>query len=140
MSNWPSVPRVFLLFQLNKALEFGKDINRLIYLRKRCDVLTFTIIGIQVQECWEEHFNHFRNVIYHFWLHGLRCSKSFLQFLFVLHSCWVLSSNLEQRVLNQVVKADSGILRFQKYSFSFISLSFLFLLLFSLNVVAEQMF
>lgn len=47
----------------------------------------------------EKHFSHLRNVIDHFQLHGLRCSKSFLQFLFVLNSCWVHSSNLKERVL-----------------------------------------
>ena len=47
----------------------------------------------------EKHFSHLRNVIDRFQLHGLRCSKSFLQFLFVLNSCWVRSSNLKERVL-----------------------------------------
>ena len=47
----------------------------------------------------EKHFSHLRNVIDRFQLHGLRCSKSFLQFLFVLNSCRVRSSNLKERVL-----------------------------------------
>ena len=53
----------------------------------------------------QNHLSHFRNVIDHFWLRGLRCSKSFLQFLFVLNSCWVHSSNLEERVLKSSNKS-----------------------------------
>lgn len=91
------MPWGFLLFQASKVLEFGKGINRLIYLGKRCDMFTFILWAFNFKNVGKRHFSRFRNVIYHFWLHELKCSKSFLQFLFVLNSCWVHSSNLEER-------------------------------------------
>lgn len=59
MSNSLSVPGGLLLFQPRKVLEFGKDIHRLIYLEKSCDVFTFIITGSQLEECWEEAFSSF---------------------------------------------------------------------------------
>lgn len=99
------MPWGFLLFQPSKVLEFGRGINRLIYLGKRCDVFTFTLWAFNCKNFGRKHFSHFRSVIHHFWLCELRCSKSFLQFLFVLNSCWVHSSNLEERVLKSSSKS-----------------------------------
>ena len=128
MNNWLSVLWGFLLFQPSKVLEVGKGINRSTW-ERNVMYLHALLRGFKCKNAGKKHFIHLRNAIYHFWPHGLRCSKSFLQFLFVLNSCCVHSSNPEQRVLNQVAKAYSGVLRFQTYTLSLISLSFLFLLL-----------
>lgn len=96
----------------------------------------------QLQERWEETLQSFQKCHLSFLVTGLRPFKSSLQFLFVLNSCWVHSSRLEERVLKSSSKSllrDSEVSDIQCPGFfrSPFPVHFLLLLL---DVVAEQMF